>query len=125
VGQKKDGSKALRVNKLLSSGTRWFRGHPTMLRIDRVTDARSAVLKLSGRIEEKHLAQLHSEIEQSENTPKLDLKDVSLVDRSSVRFLIRCESQGIHLANCPLYIREWISRERRRADSREDMKPRG
>jgi ABC-type transporter Mla MlaB component len=91
-----------------------------MLRIDRVTDGTSAVLKLSGRIEEEYLAQLQSEIEQSSDTPKLDLRDVSLVDRSSVRFLIHCESQGIQLANCPLYIQEWISRERLRADSWND-----
>jgi ABC-type transporter Mla MlaB component len=90
-----------------------------MLRIDRVSDGRSRVLKLSGRIEEEYLAQLHSEIEQSGNAPKLDLRDVSLVDRASVRFLIRCESRGIQLANCPLYIQEWISRESRRADSRD------
>jgi ABC-type transporter Mla MlaB component len=90
-----------------------------MLRIERVTDGRSTVLKLSGRIEEEYLAQLHSEIEQSGNTSKLDLRDISLVDRASVRFLIRCESQGIQLASCPLYIQKWISRERRRADSRD------
>jgi ABC-type transporter Mla MlaB component len=86
-----------------------------MLRIEKVTDGRSTVLKLSGRIEEGYLAQLGSEIEESENATKLDLRDIGLVDRSSVGFLIRCESQGIQLANCPLYIQEWISRERRRA----------
>jgi hypothetical protein len=91
-----------------------------MLRIEKVTDGRSTALKLSGRIEEEHLAQLRAEIEKSGNAPKLDLRDVNLVDRSSVRFLIRCESQGIRLANCPLYIQEWISRERRRADSQVD-----
>jgi ABC-type transporter Mla MlaB component len=83
-------------------------------------DGSSIVLKLSGRIEEEYLAQLRSEIEQSETTSKLDLKDVSLVDRSSVQFLIRCQSQGIQLAHCPLYIQEWISRERRRIVSRHD-----
>jgi hypothetical protein len=91
-----------------------------MLRIEKVTDGRSTVLKLSGRIEEEYLAQLRSEIEKSGNATKLDLRDVTLVDRSSVRFLIRCESQGIRLANRPLYIQEWISRERRRAVSRAD-----
>jgi hypothetical protein len=91
-----------------------------MLRIDRASDGTSVVVKLSGRIQEEYLAQLQSEIEQSANTPKVDLRDVSLVDRSSVRFLIHCESRGIQLTNCPLYIREWISRERRRADSRDD-----
>lgn len=89
-----------------------------MLRIERVTGGRSTVLKLSGRIDEAYLAQLRSEIEQSGKAAKLDLRDVSLVDRSSVRFLIRCESRGVQLTNCPLYIQEWISRERRRADSR-------
>jgi hypothetical protein len=91
-----------------------------MLRIERVTDGRSTVLKLSGRIVEEHLAQLHSEIEKSGDLPKVDLRDVNVVDRSSVRFLIRCESQGIQLVNCPLYVQEWISMERRRAVSRAD-----
>ena len=91
-----------------------------MLRIEKVTDGRSTVLKLSGRVKEEYLAQLHSEIERSGDVSKLDLKDVNLVDRSSVRFLIRCESQGIELANCPLYIQEWISRERGRVDSQDD-----
>ena len=91
-----------------------------MLRIERVTYGRSTGLKLSGRIEEKYLAQLHSEIEKSGDVSKLDLRDVCLVDRSSVLFLIRCESQGIQLVNCPLYIQEWISRERRRAASQDD-----
>ena len=91
-----------------------------MLRIERVADAWPTVLKLSGRIDEEHLAQLHSEIEKSGDVSKLDLKDVNLVDRSSVRFLIWCEYRGIQLANCPLYIQEWISRERLRPDSGGD-----
>lgn len=91
-----------------------------MLRIEKVTDGRSIVLRLSGRIDEERLAQLHSEIEKSGDVSKLDLRDVNLVDRSSVRFLIQCESHRIQLANCPLYIKEWISRERLRADSPED-----
>jgi ABC-type transporter Mla MlaB component len=91
-----------------------------MLRIEKVTDGRSTVLKLSGRVKEEYLAQLHSEIERSGDVSKLDLKDVNLVDRSSVQFLIRCESQRIQLTNCPLYIKEWISSERLRADSPDD-----
>jgi ABC-type transporter Mla MlaB component len=91
-----------------------------MLRIEKVTDGKSTVLKLSGRIEEEYLAQLCSEIEKSENATTLDLRHVSLVDRSSVRFLIHCAFQGIRLASCPLYIQEWISRERRRTVSRVD-----
>ena len=86
-----------------------------MLRIERVADGWSTVLKLSGRIDEECLAQLRSEIEKSGDVTSLDLKDVNLVDRPSVRFLIQCASQGIGLLNCPLYVQEWMSRERRQA----------
>src|SRR3984885_63691 len=85
-----------------------------MLRIEKGVHKSSTVLRLSGRIQEEYLSQLQTEIEQCADTPKLDLKDVKLLDRPSVRFLMRCESQGVQLVNCPLYIREWISRDRRR-----------
>jgi anti-anti-sigma regulatory factor len=91
-----------------------------MLRIEIVTDGRSTVLKLSGRIDEEHLAQLQSEIEKSGDVSKLDLRDVNLVDRSSVRFLVQCASQRIELLNCPLYVQEWMSREHRQG-SRADV----
>src|SRR4051794_2190268 len=94
------GRRVLPVNKMLCQALLAIGSTTTMLRIEKVTDGGSAVLKLSGRIEEQYLAQLHSEIEQSANAPKLDLRDVSLADRSSVRFLLRCESQGIRLVNC-------------------------
>jgi len=42
----------------------------------------------------------------------LDLSEVTLVDLDVVRFLISCENEGIELANCPAYVREWILRER-------------
>ncbi len=86
-----------------------------MLRIEKRSRKTSTVLKLSGRIQEEYLSELQTEIEQCTVTPGLDLKDVNLLDRLSVRFLMRCESQGIQLINCPLYIQEWISRERHRA----------
>lgn len=85
-----------------------------MLRIEKLLDKTSTVIKLSGRIQAEHLAQLQTEIELCMDTPKLDLEDVNILDRPSVRFLMRCESQGIQLVNCPLYIQEWILRERRR-----------
>ena len=93
---------------------------PTMLRIEKLLGKTSTVLRLSGRIQEEYLSQLQTEIEHCTNTPKLDLKDVNLLDRPSVRFLMSCESQGIQLVNCPLYIQEWISRERLRAVPRAD-----
>lgn len=86
-----------------------------MLRIEKFLSKTPTVLKLSGRIQEKHLSELQTEIEQCIDPPNLDLKDVSLLDRLSVRFLIQCESQGIQLVNCPLFVQEWITCERRRA----------
>ena len=42
----------------------------------------------------------------------LDLDEVTLVDVEVVRFLSDCEDWGIVLAHCPLFVREWIIRER-------------
>jgi hypothetical protein len=85
-----------------------------MLRIDRLLGQTPTILKLSGRIQEENLPDLQAEIEQCADSPKLDLKDVNLLDRRSVRFLLHCESLGIQLVNCPLFVQEWITCERRR-----------
>jgi hypothetical protein len=85
-----------------------------MLRIDRLLGKTPTILKLSGRLQEENLTDLQTEIEQCADSPTLDLKDVNLLDRRSVRFLIQCESQGIQLVNCPLFVQEWIICERRR-----------
>lgn len=42
----------------------------------------------------------------------LDLREITLVDIEVVRFLIRCENEGIELVECPPYVREWMLRER-------------
>ena len=42
----------------------------------------------------------------------LDLAEVILVDIAAVRFLIRCEDEGVELVHCPPYVREWLVRER-------------
>jgi hypothetical protein len=43
----------------------------------------------------------------------MDLSDLTLVDQDAVSFLKHCEAHDITLKNCPAYIREWITRERR------------
>jgi hypothetical protein len=43
----------------------------------------------------------------------LDLKDVTLVGEDAINFLERCEADGVTLENCPAYVREWITRQRR------------
>jgi len=85
-----------------------------MLRIEKLTGQTSTTLKLSGWLQEEHLPLLQAEIFACAGTLQLDLTEVTLVDRPSVRFLIRRESEGMQLFNCPLYIREWITKERSR-----------
>jgi len=82
-----------------------------MLRIEKQSKGKSTILKLSGRMQAHGHSELRAEIEKCNPPPSLDLEEVSLLDRDSVRFLIRCESEGIQLVNCPLYVREWITRE--------------
>jgi hypothetical protein len=69
---------------------------------------------VSGRIHSENLAELRNLIaaEAAGRCIVLDLKELVLVDRAAVRFLKRCESNGIELRNCSAYIREWIKRER-------------
>jgi len=81
-----------------------------MLRIEKRSKGRSTNLKLSGRMQADGLSELLAEIEKC-NPVSLDLEEVTILDRESVRFLIRCESEGIRLVNCSLYIREWITKE--------------
>jgi hypothetical protein len=83
-----------------------------MLRIERQSKGTAINLRLSGRVQADGLSELLAEIEKCTLLPSLDLEEVTLLDRDSVRFLIRCESEGIQLANCSLYVREWITRER-------------
>ena len=85
-----------------------------MLRIERQSKGVSSTnLKLSGRMQADGLSELRAEIEKCNPLPSLDLEEVTLLDRDSVRFLIGCEAEGIQLVNCPLYVQEWITRERR------------
>jgi anti-anti-sigma regulatory factor len=84
-----------------------------MLRIQRSGNG-EVVFKLSGRIEQENVAELQALI-GAEVTGKhmvLDLKDVILVGQDGIVFLAKCEGTGTPLANCPAYVREWITRQR-------------
>jgi anti-anti-sigma regulatory factor len=84
-----------------------------MLRIERAANGED-VLTVSGRMDAENLIELKNLIdaEAAGRRIVLDLKELTLVDRDAVRFLEQCDSDGIRLHNCPLYIREWIARER-------------
>jgi len=82
-------------------------------RIDRVVIGQhDVILRISGRITGEDLNVLRALLEQDGRTAAIDLKDILLVDREVVKLLAVCESNGNELRNCPLYIREWITRER-------------
>jgi hypothetical protein len=85
-----------------------------MLRIEKCWDGQDTIVRLSGRIQSEHLRLLQLQIESCILKTILNLGEVGLVDRAAVRFLGLCESNGIELRNCPLYIREWIFREKSR-----------
>jgi hypothetical protein len=73
------------------------------------------VFTVSGRIAPENIAELEALLRSEVNGRRivLDLKDLTLVNQEVVSFLDRCEADSITLQNCPPYIREWITRQRR------------
>ena len=84
-----------------------------MLRIQRSANGH-IVFALSGRIEAEDVSELQRlfQLESKGRHLVLDLKDVTLVARDAVEFLVKCEAENIVLRNCPAYIREWIGTPR-------------
>ena len=85
-------------------------------RVDRVLELE--VFYVSGRIEREDLDVLRAAFGSAHpGDLAVDLKDVSLVDGEAVTFLAIIEANGGTLRNCPAFIRQWIDRERSRAES--------
>ena len=91
-----------------------------MFKIQRSEDGKFVVFTLSGRIKAARLAELHRllETEADDQIISLDLSEVKLVDRDVIGFLATCEANGVKLANCPAYIREWIEGEAAQSEDR-------
>ena len=88
-----------------------------MLRIEKQSDGSVTRLLLSGRIQSDRITCIQSAM--NDGAPKiLDLSEVTLVDLEVVRFLMSCEKEGVELAQCPPYVREWIARERAELSTR-------
>jgi anti-anti-sigma regulatory factor len=85
-----------------------------MLRIQKTANGH-VVFTLSGRMTTENIAELEALLKSETNGRRieLDIKDVTLVNQEVVSFLERCEADSITLKNCPAYIREWITRQRR------------
>jgi len=83
-------------------------------RIENAARGTFTVFILSGRIETPAIAELRRlfKCQTDYQDIVLDLKDVSVIDREVMRFLLRCEAVGVRLENCTPYIREWMEREK-------------
>ena len=82
-------------------------------RIEKLSDGGGTTIRLIGRMQAEHLAEVRKQIEASGPNITLDLEEVTLVDVQVVRFLGSCETTGIDVLNCSPYISDWIARERR------------
>jgi len=71
------------------------------------------VLRITGRITDEHVNVLRALLEQENGTLTIDLKNVWLVNGDAVKLLAMHEANGAQIKNCPRYIREWITRERK------------
>ena len=105
-------SSAFAMAWVLRSDGKWDR---KMLRIEKDSennsDGHASILRLIGRVESEHIAELKTQIACGPRKLVLDLEEVTLVNREVVDFFGACEAAGIELRNCPAYIRAWTQKE--------------
>jgi anti-anti-sigma regulatory factor len=92
-----------------------------MLRTRR-TENGQVLFTLSGRIETEDIKQLQElfAAEISGQQLILDLKDVTLVNEDAVKFLGKCEAEGVKLENSPLHVRDWVNQVKDRPKRRRE-----
>ena len=83
-----------------------------MLRIEERSEGCATRLQLSGRFRSDLIAFVRSALSTGCARKILDLSDITLVDVEVVRFLNRCDDEGIEVVHCPPYVSEWMQRER-------------
>jgi anti-anti-sigma regulatory factor len=80
-------------------------------KIEKYSEEVGTTIRLIGRMQAEHLAELKTQIKESGSRIVLDLEELNLVDVEAVRFLGSCEVAGVTLVNCSPYIRDWIGKE--------------
>ena len=85
------------------------------LKIEKIVRKRRTTVRLIGRVQAEDLPKVARQLEGSAPRSVLQLDEVTLVDVDVVRFLNRCETEGVRLVNCSPYIREWMNREGNRS----------
>lgn len=79
-------------------------------RIDQVPTAQGFVLQISGRFSMEDLNVIRTALD-GRRVVAIELADIELVDRDTVKLLAQVEAKGIELKICPAYIREWITKQ--------------
>ena len=85
------------------------------LKIEKYSDGTSTTIRLIGRMQAEHLAELEKQIRESGPEIALDLEEVDLVDVQVVRFLGACEARGDHASQL-LALHTRLDRQRARLD---------
>lgn len=81
-------------------------------RIERlIANEGSVIFRVSGQIEGDDVRMLQELLATTTGAVGLDLKEVTLVDRSAVTLLALYERSGLKLRNLPAYVREWVKKE--------------
>ena len=83
-----------------------------MLKIEKLANGETTLLKLAGRISGQDLEELRNLVAEGQPVINFDLSEVTLVDLETIRFLGHQELRGVRLVNCSRFVREWIERER-------------
>ena len=82
------------------------------MKIEKQSDGKTTIIWLIGRIRAEDLDEIKKQIDDSSEQTVLDLGEVTIVDADVIQFLNAHELGGTPLVGCPLYVREWILRER-------------
>jgi len=93
-----------------------WEGVAMTIRIEREAHRLKTVIRVSGRLQSKHLDALKTQLEGAQSRIALDLNGVTLVDVETVRFLNACEKGGVEIFHCWPYIQEWMRREKGREE---------
>ena len=87
-----------------------------MLKIQRMSDRATDVLRVSGHLEAANVSELCEALDAmpASIAVVVDLTDLVLADREVVRLLREFETrERIVIRNCPAYIRTWMNGEDR------------
>ena len=81
-------------------------------RIDRRWTEQGLLLYISGQLAAEDLEVVRTALDPR-RVVAIELAEVELANREAVKLLAQAEAEGIELRNCPAYIREWITNERK------------